>query len=128
MIWHELLKESYWLRFLRHELVKRNVVSLFVIDMACSQYCLHQPPVPAGLVDILQVEDMQGAQMKLCCQDPEKRTKLEGEISKHLAPVLFNGVVGSAKVVTWNSRRNMVRDMYIYVMAKDLYPVNVQIC
>lgn len=94
IIWHELLKESYWLRFLRYELVKRNVVSLFVIHMARSQYCLHQPPIPAGLVDIL-------------------------------APVLFNGVVGSTKVITWNSRRNMVRDMYIYVMAKDLYPSRI---
>jgi hypothetical protein len=65
--------------------------------------------------------------MKLCCQELQKWTKL-GEISEHLAPVLFNGVVGSTKVITWNSRRNMVRDMYIYVMAKDLYPVKAIIC
>ena len=63
--------------------------------------------------------------MKSCCEELEKCTKLEGEISKHLAPVLFKGVVGSTKVITWNSRRNMVWDMYIYVMAKDLYPVKI---
>jgi hypothetical protein len=66
--------------------------------------------------------------MKLCCQELEKCTKLEEEISNHLAPVLFNGVVGSTKVITWNSRRNMVWDMYIYVMAKDLYPAKIIIC
>jgi len=45
--------------------------------------------------------------------------------SKHLAPVLFNGVIGSTEVITWNSWRNMVWDMHIYVMAKDLYPVKL---
>jgi len=46
-------------------------------------------------------------------------------ISNHLAPALFDGVISSTKVITWDSRRNMVWDMHIYVMAKDLYPVKV---
>jgi hypothetical protein len=45
--------------------------------------------------------------------------------SNHLAPVLFDGVISSTKVITWDSWRNMVWDMHIYVMAKDLYPVKV---
>jgi hypothetical protein len=43
----------------------------------------------------------------------------------HLAPVLFDGVIGSSKVITWNSWRNVVWDMHIYVMAKNLDPVKV---
>jgi len=45
--------------------------------------------------------------------------------SKHLAPVLFDGIIGSTEVITWNSWRNMVWDMHIYVMAKDLNPVKL---
>jgi hypothetical protein len=44
---------------------------------------------------------------------------------KYLAPVLSDGVISSTKVITWNSWRNMVWDMYIYVMAQDLYPVKL---
>ena len=46
-------------------------------------------------------------------------------ISNHLAPVLFDGVISSTKVITWDSWRNMVWDMHINIMAKDLYPVTV---
>jgi hypothetical protein len=61
MIRHELLKESDWLRVLGYDLVERNIISLFVVHMACSQYCLHQPPIPVGIIHILQVEGIQGA-------------------------------------------------------------------
>lgn len=51
--------------------------------------------------------------------------KKMGEILKYLAPVLFYGIIGSTKVITWNSWRNMVWNMYIYVMTKYLYPVKI---
>jgi len=94
IVWHELPKEFDWLGFLRCELVEWDIVSLLVVHMACSQYRLHQSPIPVGFIDIL-------------------------------APVLFDGIIGSTEVITWNSWRNMVWDMHIYVMAKDLNPLRV---
>jgi hypothetical protein len=44
---------------------------------------------------------------------------------KHLAPVLLDGVIGSSKVITWDSWRNVVWHMHIYVVANNLNPVKV---
>lgn len=123
IIWHYLFKECDGLRIIRCKFVEGDVVSLLAVDVADSQYRLHQTPVPRSLIHVLLLnhgEQVLEYQIRNSLTNTNKRAHT---CISYLSPIFLERLMSCSQVVARYSGGNMMRNVHVDIVAKNLYPV-----